>query len=154
MVLDDDEAVRKEQMDKGISGLSDEISSLRKDVDSIKRDMLKRNEFERYKDEASDVKESLRQELESEFIPKKEKKQLVKAEVKEIKARLEEKQTKYGKTNFTGNFLIILTFIFLIASLWAYFAVEETLVDYFSLAAIIVFVLGLILKAIVALKRR
>ncbi len=150
----DDEAVRKEQLDKSIAGLSNEISFLRKELGNIKGDMLKRNEFESYKDEVNNLKERLKTEFANEFVPKKEQKQLIKAEVKEIRAKLEEKQTKYRKTNFMGNFLMILTFIFLIASLWAYFAVEETLVDYFSLIAIATFVIGLILKIVVVAKRR
>lgn len=150
----DDEAVRKEHLDKSIAGLSSEISSFRKELDNIKGNMLKRNEFESYKDEVNNLKERLKEEFANEFIPKKEQKQLIKAEVKEIRAKLEEKQGKYRKTRFVGNFLMILTFVFLIASIWAYFAVEETLIDYFSLAAISSFVIGLILKIIVIVKRR
>jgi len=98
--------------------------------------------------------EKIKESLSNEFIPKSEHKQLIRAEAKEIKAKLEEKEIKYRKSSFIGNLLIALTFVFLGASLWSYFAVEENLVNYFSLAAMISFVVALILKIIIVIKRK
>jgi DNA repair exonuclease SbcCD ATPase subunit len=141
-----------------------------KSVAAIRDDYVERKHFDRLVDVVSVLQD--RVEMQKSLV--KEKKRELKAYAKELKAakkaskrlaryesqvekvsskkaKLEKRGNGNGK-NFLANFLIGAAFVILIAAIGFFFAGFTGITDVLSIAAVVCFVLGIIIRIVVALK--
>lgn len=152
----DDETVRKNDLTASLARISEENAQLRKEFDNLKNNAARQKDLERFKEEMRNLVDGTKMEISDAFVPKKEHSKVMKEEAKEIKASLKLKaiEQPYRKTNIFGNILIAATFVFLAVGVVSYFTIDPTYTPYFAFAAIATFIVGLLMKIIVAVKRK
>ncbi len=141
-----------------ITEFNNSLESIRNDTNIFRRETLDKREFvkshaqlqknvdERFLKMQNQFNKIL-SELDKNFVSKKEHKNEVSFAEREVSAELQFKKEKNkGSLLFFGNLCIITGFLSLVAGIVTYFMQEAKLTNYFALGAIIVFILGLILR--------
>lgn len=169
--------IRKEQVENLVKQIDEELDDIKTDMSEIQKvkkyvslvesDAVKhkdlKNETKDLEDDINDLRDELselKNELKGEFKKAvkgvKREEVIVKEEKKaKFKPKNELEQKKpYRTTMFIGNFFIGIAFALIIAAIIAFFAVEPAWADTLSITAVISFVLGIILRVIVIMKRK
>jgi chromosome segregation ATPase len=144
---------------------------LKQNVVAIRNDTVDKRQFEKL----VDVVQMLQERVEMQRALVKEKKHELKVYAKELKAakkaskrlakyesqsakveakkgKLAKKDTDHRKSGFIANFLIGAAFVILIAAIGFFFSGLTGITDILSIAAVICFVLGIIIRIVVAFK--
>jgi myosin heavy subunit len=129
-----------------IEELRKEFSDLQKDVKKTTGKFVTKPEFE------NELKEI---DAELEVLNKNEQKAASAASLKAYEpAKRLQKIIRYRRTRFIGSFLIFVAFLFLIASIASYYAGQQLSMDNFAIAAVITFLVGILVRIIVAIKSK
>jgi hypothetical protein len=153
-----------------------EVYKLKKYVSFVESDMIKEKDLRKstkdlegdiidLRDELSDLKRGVKKDIENkvkvvekEIIVKDNKRAESRPKIEsrqKLVIKEDEKEKKpYRKTMIFGNLLIGLAFALLIFAIIAFFAVEPVWADALSVVSIISFVIGILLRVIVVLKRK
>ncbi len=147
-----------------------EIYKLKKYVSFVESDMIKQKDLRKstkdiegdlidLRDTVSDLKREFKKDVEKKV--KSVERDIVVKEDKRAESRPkiaikenEKVKKPYRKTLILGNILIGLAFLLLIFAIIAFFAVEPSWTDLLSVVSIISFVMGILLRVIVILKRK
>ncbi len=145
---------------KRITEFNSSLESIRIDTNIFRRETLEKREFaksfaqlqtsvdDRFVKMQTQFNKIL-SELDKNYVSKKEHKTSVSFAEREVSADLElKKEKKTSSALFFGNLFIITGFLSLVAGIMTYFMQEAKLTNYFALGAIIVFVIGLILRVV------
>ncbi len=157
-------SVSVDDFNKRVIVFNDELERLQDSIDNLKKESLTVSEFKKVINALQDryderlIKLDRANEKDLDDV-----KRVIKKVSKEAekKVKLVEKTQKvarqnglpYRKTYFLGNFLIFLAFASLIASIVSFFMMKPALTDWLAIGAIGAFVLGLIIRIIVIIKR-
>jgi chromosome segregation ATPase len=149
----EDEYVEKKQFNK----LVDVVSMLQERVE-LQRELVKekKKELKTYGKQLKAAKKAEKKlaKYEAEYSSMVEKSQKAVKKAKNGKNGKNGKEKKeYNKSSFLANFLIVVAFLLLIAAIGFFFSGMSGLTDSLSIAAVVCFVLGIILRIVVALKR-
>jgi hypothetical protein len=153
-----------------------EVYKLKKYVSFVESDMIKEKDLRKstkdlegdiidLRDELSDLKRGVKKDIENkvrvvekEIIVKDNKRAESRPKIEsrqKLVIKEDEKEKKpYRKTMIFGNLLIGAAFALLIFAIIAFFAVEPVWADALSVVSIISFVIGILLRVIVVLKRK
>jgi len=148
----EDEYVEKKQFNK----LVDVVSMLQERVE-LQRELVKekKKELKAYGKQLKSAKKAEKKlaKYEAEYSSMVEKSQKAVKKAKNGKNGKAVKDKEYRKSSFLANFLIVVAFLLLIAAIGFFFSGMSGLTDSLSIAAVVCFVLGIIIRIVVALKR-
>ncbi|MFC1728293.1 hypothetical protein ACFLZ7_02400 [Nanoarchaeota archaeon] len=128
---------------KNFNKLSRSVDEMKKDIKRLKSEFVSRKDYDQEMDAfGEDLKHINGRAILKELKPSKT--------IKKMKM----KKKKGRKTMFFANFLIVIAFLMLIFSVVSYFVGEVALMDKSAIGAVGVFVIGIIIRMAVVLKRK